>query len=131
LGVGVPRDGAVDEDTLARVLQVAPTQRATFHHAFDALPDPVAGLHVLRRYPQIDRVLTRGGTGDWPSRCPALARYADQAAPNITLLPGGGVDEDALRALLACGGIAEAHVGRSARLGRAIDGPVSADAVLR
>jgi copper homeostasis protein len=129
LVVGWTRGAAVDEETLARLLQVAPALRVTFHHAFDALPDPEAALRVLRRYPQVDRVLTRGGTGGWPSRCATLTRYADWAGPGITILPGGGVNEDALRALAASGCVKEAHVGRAARMGAAVDSPVSADAV--
>ena len=127
--VGWTREGAIDEDTLERVLEAAPSLRATFHHAFDSLPDPEAALRVLARYPQIDRVLTRGGSGDWPSRCVTLTRYVHAAAPRITVLPGGGVDGHALRALVACGSVTEAHVGRAARIDHAVDGAVSADAV--
>src|SRR5262245_59258191 len=86
----------IDEETLERVLQAAPARRATFHHAFDALPDPRAALRALKRHPQIDRVLTRAGTGAWAARCPTLTRYAAWAAPGIGVLPGGGVDRDAL-----------------------------------
>ena len=127
--VGWTRDGGLDEETLGRVLEAAPSLRATFHRAFDALPDPEAALRVLKRHHQIDRILTDGGGGDWPSRCATLTRYVAWAGPEIRVLPGGGVDLDGLRALAACGSIAEAHVGRAARVGRAIDGPVSAAAV--
>ena len=127
--VGWTRDGTIDEDALGRVLRAAPSLRATFHHAFDALPDPRSALQILKRYPQIDRVLTRGGAGDWPSRCATLARYVEWAGPAITILPGGGVERQALRALAASGVITEAHVGRAARAGQAVDGRVSAEAV--
>jgi len=129
LVVGWTRSGAIDESTLARVLRAAPSTRATFHHAFDQLPDPEAALRALQQHGQIDRVLTRGGSGDWTSRCPAFARLARWAAPQIAILPGGGVDADALRALAACGAVTEAHVGRAARVGGAVDGRVSAEAV--
>ena len=35
--------------------------------------------------------------------------------PRITILPGGGVDEQALRVLAASGCVTEAHVGKAAR----------------
>jgi len=127
--VGWTRGREIDEEVLGRVLEAAPSRRATFHHAFDALPDPEAALLALSRYPQIDRVLTRGGTGEWSSRCATLKTYMEWSAPRITILPGGGVDEEALRALVSCGGVTEAHVGRAARAGRAVDGPVAGDAV--
>lgn len=129
LVAGWTRGDRIDEETLVNVLEAAPSLRATFHHAFDALSDAEATLRALARHPQIDRILTRGGTGDWPSRCATLTRYAAWAAPRITVLPGGGVDRDALRALAACGSVSEAHVGRAARAGHAVDGAVSADLV--
>jgi copper homeostasis protein len=122
-------DHGVDEETLSRVLEAAPSPRATFHRAFDSLPDPQSVLGLLQRYPQIDRVLTDGGPGTWASRCATLERYARWAAPRITVLPGGGVDAEALRALAACDAMSEAHVGRAARVDGAVDAPVSAAAV--
>ena len=127
--VGWTRADQIDEDTLSRVLQAAPAVRATFHHAFDALRDPQAALQILTRYSQIDRVLTRGGTGDWPSRCAILTRYVQWAGPAITILPGGGVTREGLRALVGCGPITEAHVGRAARYRYAVDGRVAAELV--
>jgi copper homeostasis protein CutC len=111
------------------VLQAGPSLRATFHRAFDALPDPEAAFRILQRYSQIDHVLTGAGTGAWASRCATLACYARWAGPRTTILPGGEIDEEAIRALAACDGVTEVHVGRAARIGRAIDGPVSAESV--
>jgi copper homeostasis protein len=126
--VGWIRDGGVDDDTLSRVLEAAPSLRATFHRAFDALSDPETTLHALQRYPQIDRVLTGGGAGAWTRRCATLAQYARWAG-RLVMLPGGGVDEDALRALAQSRCVTEAHVGRAARAGEDLDGPVTADRV--
>jgi copper homeostasis protein len=127
--VGWVRDGRVDEETLARVLEAAPVTRATFHRAFDTLADPEAALRVLGRYSRIDHVLTGAGTGSWTSRCATLQRYARWAGGGIAMLPGGGVDENAVRALAECECITEVHVGRAARVGHTVDGPVSAAAV--
>lgn len=127
--VGWTRDARIDEETLAHVLEAGPSLRATFHRAFDALPDPEAALRVLRRFQQIDRVLTGAGTGAWTSRCATLRRYTRWAGTRIVVLPGGGIDEEALRALALCDSVTEAHVGRAARVGRAIDARVSAEAV--
>ena len=123
------RDGRVDEDVLAQVLEAGPSLRATFHRAFDSLSDPEGAIGTLRRHRQIDRVLTCAGTGAWMSRCAALLRYAHCAGAGIVILPGGGIDSDALQALTRCDGLTEAHVCRAARVGRTIEGRVSADAV--
>ncbi|HEX4568769.1 MAG TPA: copper homeostasis protein CutC [Vicinamibacterales bacterium] len=127
--VGWIRDGQVDEEMLARVLEAAPAVGATFHRAFDALADPEGSLRILGSYPTIDHVLTGAGTGPWTSRCATLQRYARRAGSGIVMLPGGGIDEDAIRALAECEAVAEVHVGRAARVDRAIAGPVSAAAV--
>lgn len=127
--VGWIRDGRIDAETLGPVLDAAPAIHATFHRAFDALADPEASLRVLRRYPRIDRVLTAGGTGSWTDRCATLLRYARWAGGAIVMLPGGGVDEAAIRALAECGCVTEVHVGRAARAGGRVDGAVTATAV--
>lgn len=127
--IGWTRDGGIDQRAVARVLEAGPSLRATFHRAFDTLPDPERALRILRKYRQVDHVLTGAGTGTWASRCGALERYAGWAGPGIVILPGGGVDTETLRALTSCNGITEAHVGRAARAGCTVEGPVSADAV--
>jgi copper homeostasis protein len=127
--VGWIRDGCIDEDTLASVLDAAPAVRATFHRAFDSLADPEAALRTLGRYAQIDHVLTGGGAGSWVSRRATLQQYACWAGSGLVLLPGGGVDEAAIRELSTCGNVTEVHVGRAARVGHAVEGPVSAAAL--
>jgi copper homeostasis protein len=127
--IGWIAEGRVDQVTLAAVLGAAPSLRATFHRAFDALPDPVATFDTLRQYPQIDRVLTGAGTGTWKSRCSTLERYARASGDALIVLPGGGIDADALEALADCRFVTEAHIGRAARIESAVDGRVSAEAI--
>jgi copper homeostasis protein len=122
--VGWIRRARVDEETLGRVLDAAPSLRATFHRAFDAVPEPEAALRTLRKYAQIDHVLTNAGAAT--SRCAILASYTQWAGPGITMLPGGDIDEAAVRTLNACDCVGAVHVGRAARIGRTVDGPVSA-----
>jgi copper homeostasis protein len=121
--------GQVDQETLEAVLNAGPSLRATFHRAFDELPDPVAGFDVLQGYPQIDRVLTGAGTGPWTSRLATLERYARAAGNGLVVLPGGGIDAGALGVLARSGYVTEAHVGRAARKESTVDGRVSADAI--
>jgi copper homeostasis protein len=128
LVLGFERDGAIDARALEAVLSDVPEIGVTFHRAFDAALDPLAALGTLKRYPQIDRVLTGGGTGPWTDRCARLARLAEHAQPGITVLPGGGVDGDAIEAI-ARTSLTEAHVGSAARIPSVPTAPVSAEAV--
>jgi copper homeostasis protein len=101
---------------------------ATFHRAFDAAPDPVAAVATLAAEPRIDRILTSGGEGTWLARFAGLKIVRDVAPSHLTILPGGGLDAEAVRAL-AADGFAEAHIGRAARVPCDVQGRVSASRV--
>lgn len=126
--LGFLHAGHIDITAMDAVLAAASPVRATFHHAFDDLPDPIAALGDLRRWPPIDRVLTAGGPGDWSRKTVRLDRLAAAAAPHVTVLAGGGVDAEALRAL-SMSSVVEAHVGRAARLPPTVAGAVSSGKV--
>ena len=128
LVMGCLHSGHLDVAAIDTVLKAASPVQATFHHAFDDLPDPIAALRELGRWPQIDRVLTAGGPGDWNRKAARLDRFTAVAAPGITVLAGGGVDAEALRAL-SMSSVVEAHVGRAARVPPTADGPVSSKKV--
>src|SRR5438067_5082968 len=48
LVLGFARDGRPALDDVATVLAAAPSARATFHRAFDALDDPLAAIDAIR-----------------------------------------------------------------------------------
>jgi copper homeostasis protein len=123
LVAGWLRDGAIDVDAMDAVAAVAPGLPITFHHAFDELPDAAAALAALDRWPQVDRVLTSGGAGDWAERAARLGRYARLAGAR-TILAGGGVDAQAARVLARTPGVRELHAGRAVRIPPAADGVV-------
>ncbi len=129
--VGFARGRALDLDLTRTVLSVAPTIRATFHHAFDETDHPLEALAALKQIPQVDRVLTAGGQASWSwaERHRRLATYVTHGAGRLTILAGGGVDADGLRGLAAAGVVREAHVGRAAREPQQPAAPVSADRV--
>ena len=124
--VGFARGGALDLDLMTAVLGVAPGLPVTLHRAFDSVQDPEAAIDAALGFPQIDRILTSGGSGAWTGRCERLTAWSRRAGPRITLLPGGGVDEQALAVLSGCDGISEAHVGKAAREPQDSTAPVSA-----
>jgi len=129
--VGFAREGALDLDLIASVLSVAPGLRVTLHRAFDSVHDPESAIDAALAFPQIDRILTSGGNGDWAERCERMTAWERRAGPRITILPGGGVDEQALQVLAACPAITEAHVGKAAREPQVSTAPVSAIRVRR
>ena len=123
--VGFARDGRLDLDPLRAVLSAAPRLAVTLHRAFDTVADPLAAIDQVLLLPQIDRILTSGGDGDWPARCRRFKDYATRVGARITFLPGGGIDDQALVALAASKSVSEAHVGKAAREPQVATAPVS------
>lgn len=110
------------------VLAAAPRVSVTFHRAFDTLADPEAAVVRLSECPQIDRILTSGGTGTAIERVARLERYA-ALSPRLRIVAGGGVDLEAAGVFATSELVREIHVGRAARTSGAADAPVSAACV--
>jgi copper homeostasis protein len=87
----------------------------TFHRAFEALERQAGAMAMLAGDARIDRILTSGGSGTWAERLARLVALRDAAPPGLHILPGGGLDADAIRSVAAAG-FAEAHVGTAARV---------------
>lgn len=113
--LGFLRKGEIDVELTEWVLSCAPNLTATFHHAFEEAEDPFTAIRVLKRLKQVDRILTSGGTGEWPEKIERLSRYQEEAGPEIEILAGGGIDQQSIRMICEATGIREFHVGRSAR----------------
>ncbi|MDQ2843734.1 MAG: hypothetical protein M3Y72_22370 [Acidobacteriota bacterium] len=129
LVMGYLRDGAIDMPTMAGILAAAPQSHVTFHRAFDELKDPLASVDELKRFPQIDRILTAGGIGDWHERKQRLLQWQRAAKPSITILVGAGICPAVLQDLRNTPELHEIHVGRSARLPQSVSGRVRREAV--
>ncbi len=127
LVMGFFRDGALDLDAVRDVLGPL-TAAITFHRAFDEAGRPLDAVATLSGESRVDRLLTSGGAGDWPVRLARLKALRNAAPPQVTILPGSGLQDEALRDL-AKDGFPEAHVGRAARLPAGHQGRVRASRV--
>lgn len=127
--LGFLHDGQLDIELARQVLACAPHVNATFHHAFEDTTDKLASISEIKRLRQVDRILSSGGTDDLKSRIQRLRQYETAAAPELTILAGGGIDGEAI---LKIGGetvIREFHVGRAARAQFQVEGDVEASLV--
>lgn len=122
---GWVREGDLDVRAIARVADAASPCRLTVHRALEATDDPLAAMGMLKAIANVDRVLATGGDGAWDVRIAGLRALAAALPAHARLLPGGGVNEEAL-AHLAAAGFDEAHVGRAARVPADAAGRVSA-----
>jgi copper homeostasis protein len=131
LVVGFAGAGELSLGDLSAVLDAAPGVPVTFHRAFDSLSDPLGAIATLARISQIDRILTSGGDGSPETRCARLCDYSARAGARVTIVAGGGVDEEAFALFARAGCVGEIHVGRAARDGKDPDSPVSVARVRR
>lgn len=127
--LGFLRDGEVDVALTQRVLAHAPYTRATFHHAFEAARDKSSALSAIKQLPQVDRVLSHGGTDGLDLRVQRLKQYAMMGAPELIILAGGGINDDAISQISCETNIREFHVGRGARSQFQVEGGVQASLV--
>jgi len=120
LVLGFLRNGALDKETLAKVLSCAPRLKATFHHAFEAADDKERLIRELKKFRQVDRILAHGGEGDWSEKIERLVRYKQLSSPGIEILVGGGLDVSVIESIRGRTHLQEFHVGSAAREGRKV-----------
>jgi copper homeostasis protein len=119
----------IDHDLVARVLACAPHLKATFHRAFEELPDPIGAIGELKRHPQIDCILSRGWGEAWAAELDWFVEWERASRPEMRMLLGGGADADAIKIFGEASPIRAFHLGRSVRDGERIDGAVLAERV--
>jgi len=119
----------IDHDLVSRVLACAPNLKATFHRAFEALPDPIGSIRELKRHPQIDCILSRGRGEAWAAELDRFIEWDRTASPEIRMLLGGGTDKEAVKIFCKASTIRAFHLGRAVREGEKIDGAVLEDRV--
>lgn len=124
-----PSGFEIDHDLAARVLACAPHSKATFHRAFEELPDPVDAIGGLKRHAQIDCILSRGKGEAWTAELDRFSEWERAARPEMRMLLGGGTDADAIKTFCKASPIRAFHLGRSVRDGERIDGAVLAERV--
>jgi len=129
LVLGFLKSGAIDLELTSRVLACAPGLNVTFHHAFEGADDQLQAVSQLKSLPQVDRILSSGGSGELENRRARLAAYEQAAASEIKIIAGGGIDRNAIEVLRRTTAIREFHVGRAARQGFDVAGPVQAELV--
>jgi len=127
-GLG-PGGMEIDHDLVSRVLACAPNLKATFHRAFEELPDPIDAIGELKRHSQIDCILSRGRGEPWAAELDRFVEWERAARPEMRMLLGGGTDKEAVKIFCKTSQIRAFHLGRAVRDGERIDGAVQAELV--
>jgi copper homeostasis protein len=128
LVMGYILNGKIDSEVMTKILEQIPPTRVTFHRAFEVLGDYEAAFDALKQFPQIDLILTNGGSGTWSERIERLELLQPLSEP-IKFMVGGGVDQRAL-ALINRSSLQNIHVGSVVRSPANTDGVVAASKVM-
>lgn len=105
-------DGTIDLDRTAALVQLARPMSVTFHRAFDVCVDPFQALEELMAL-QIDRLLTSGQQPTAPLGTALIAALVKKAAGKITVMPGAGLNDKNIEALIRDTGVREVHMSLS------------------
>ncbi len=111
LVTGVLRENReLDIDSLAALVDSAPTVDWVCHRAFDLTPDPLAAIDQLASL-GFKRILSTGGAATAREGVAALKSYVEHAAGRIEIMVAGGVRHDNVAELLRLTGAHTAHAG--------------------
>ncbi len=102
------KDGDVDMNQCARLIEAARPMSVTFHRAFDQVPDPLKSLESLISL-GFDRVLTSGGKQTALEGTETLKALQENAGDRIIIMPGGSVRPENINQILTCTHVKEIH----------------------
>lgn len=90
--IGAIKDSKVDKKVITELVKLAKPMTITFHMAFDEIEDKKAAIDELVLL-GIDRILTKGGSGDALANKDSLKELVKYANSRISIMPGKGVNK--------------------------------------
>ncbi|MBP2630382.1 MAG: CutC family protein [Firmicutes bacterium] len=117
----------ISEYKLRDLLSVCDGLEVTFNRAIDLI-NPVTGVKILAKYPQITKVLSSGGTGFIKENI-AILNKMQESAGHIRLLVGGGLTLDNINDMQQEVKGAEYHFGSAARENSSLFGEISIERI--
>jgi copper homeostasis protein len=102
-------DGSVDREKVAAMIEAAGKTAVTFHRAFDVSRDAEEALETLVLL-GVPRVLTSGQSPTALEGAAVLKAIVARAAGRVSIMAGGGVNEENVGRIVAATGVREVHV---------------------
>jgi copper homeostasis protein len=106
------REGHVDIRQTRELVELARPMNVTFHRAFDMSADLFRALDDVCETGS-DRVLTSGGEQKCLQGMDTITRLVQAARGRITIMAGGGIEDNDVASILERTGVGEIHVGLS------------------
>lgn len=103
-------DGHVDKKRCGELVGMAKQGGlgVTFHRAFDMCADPAKALEDITDT-GFERILTSGGKSTAIEGVNAIAHWVEKAAGRISIMPGGGMNEQTVYDIVHFTGVKEIH----------------------
>ena len=102
-------EGQVDEAKTRQVLEYTGEMDITFHRAFDMVTHQDRALEKIINL-GFNRILTSGGKQSTPEGIKQIATLVEQAADRITIMPGGGINDNNIEDVIQYTGAKEFHL---------------------
>ena len=102
------KDGSIDTDRIAKLVEAAYPMEVTFHRAFDRCRHPFEAIEALIQI-GCQRLLTSGQQKTAPEGVALIAELVSVANQRIIVMPGSGVRPDNIRTLAEQTGATEFH----------------------
>ena len=102
-------EGRVDMEKVRHLLTHTEGLVTTFHRAFDMVTHQDRALENIIEL-GLDRILTSGGQESTPEGIKQIAALVEQADERITIMPGGGINENNIEDVIHFTGAQEFHL---------------------
>ena len=102
-------DGTIDVPRTQAMIDAARPMEVVFHRAFDGTPDPFTALETLHGL-GVQRILTSGQAPTALEGVDILRHLVQAAKGRITILAGGGINEENAAAIVKGSGVQELHI---------------------
>jgi copper homeostasis protein len=103
------KDGSIDSERTARLVELADPMPVTFHRAFDMCVDPVKGLEDIIST-GASCLLTSGQKNRAIEGVGLLASLVELAGERIIVMPGSGINENNIEEIARISKAAEFHL---------------------
>jgi copper homeostasis protein len=112
--------------SLEKLLKVCDGLDVTFHRAIDELVDPVKGIEILAKYPEITNVLTSGGKGNIVDNIPVIKAMVERSR-HINVIVGGGLNFENIQEIISSTNAPQYHFGTAVRYDKSTSGEIDVE----
>ncbi len=106
-------DASINREKTQLLMHASAPLDFTFHRAFDVVNDPIIAIQILKAI-SCKRILTSGASAIAYNGKRFIKEFVNAAAPEISIMSGGGVDEKNIQPLIRETGIREVHFSATA-----------------